>query len=403
MSHSSTKPLSIYDIAIIGGGIAGAGIALEASKKNLKVILFEKSTFGSGTSSKSSKLIHGGLRYLEVAWSALLKWNFLECWKNFRFVCLALRETHTLAREWPNLIKDIELLMPIYRHQGRSKWSVFFGTWLYGVLSRFSGGQHATRRLDSPEKILEIEPGLARDGLLGGVLVWDHTTDDLALVRTVIAHAVKAGAEAYENRPVIRYHRDRRTGIYDIDTTSGTFHARKLINASGAWVDQMRAQGTGHKSEMITPVAGSHIETKPFCRHSTILQAADGRLFFVINREKTARIGTTERIEKNPDRVAVTQEEITYLLNGVRSFFPQTAPRTEDIISVDAGIRPLAKPKRSASLSQISREHEFVRDEMGCVHILGVKLTDYRRAAQELIKKLSSDPGDIRLKKKSKS
>lgn len=399
MPASTPTETPVYDIAVIGGGIAGAGIALEASKQNLKVILFEKNTFGSGTSSKSSKLIHGGLRYLEVAWSALLKLNFFGFWKNFRFVFLALRETHTLAREWPELIKDIELLMPIYRHQGRNKGSIFFGTWLYGFLSRLSGGNRATRLLPNAEKVLEFEPGLSPDGLLGGVIVWDHVTDDLALVRAIIRKAAQLGTSLHENNPVIRYHRDRQSGIFEVETTCGFFYARKLINATGAWVDQLRAQGTGRKSEMIVPVAGAHIETKPFCRYSSILQANDGRLFFVINRGKSARIGTTERIERNPDQVAVTQDEITYLLKGVASFFPKSSPRPEDILSVDAGIRPLAKPARTVSLNQISREHEFVKDEMGCMHVLGVKLTDHRRAARELLKKLHSDPGHIGLQK----
>ncbi len=401
MPASKTAESPLYEIAIMGGGIAGAGIALEASNQNQKVILFEKNTFGSGTSSKSSKLIHGGLRYLEVAWSALLKFNLFEFWKNFRFVFLALRETHTLARQWPELIKDIELLMPIYRNQGRSKWSIFFGTWLYGFLSQLSGGRHATRCLTNADKVLELEPGLSSNGLLGGVIVWDHMTDDLALVHAVIQKAKQSGAEAHENNPVIRYHRDRQSGIFEIETTCGFFYARKLINATGAWVDQLRAQGTGRKSEMIIPVAGAHIETKPFCRYSSILQAEDGRLFFVINRGKSARIGTTERIEKNPDQVAVTQDEITYLLKGVESFFPKSGPRAEDILSVDAGIRPLAKPARTVSLNQISREHEFIKDEMGCIHVLGVKLTDHRRAARELLEKLHSDPGHIGFQKKS--
>lgn len=399
----ASKPAEsfIYDIAIIGGGIAGASIAREASRQGLKVILFEKNTFGSGTSSKSSKLIHGGLRYLETAWSALLRGNAIEFWKNFRFVFLALRETHALAREWPNLIHEIELLMPIYQNQGRSKNAVFFGTWLYGFLSRLAGGKHSTRCLKNAQEVLKREPGLDAKGLLGAALVWDHTTDDLALVQALINQARQLGAQTHERIPVLRYHRDRQTKIFDIETPEGFYYSKQLINASGAWVDQMRAQGTGQKSEMIVPVAGAHIEVKPFCNYSSILQAGDGRIFFIINRCGTARIGTTERLETNPDHVAASNEEVLYLLKGVKEFFPKFDTQPETILRADAGIRPLAKPAKATSMSKISREHQFVADEMGCMHILGVKLTDHRRAASELLKRLQSNPRHIGLQEKS--
>lgn len=385
---SPSKATTLYDIAIIGGGIAGTAVALEACQKNLKTILFEKNTVGSGTSSKSSKLIHGGLRYLEIAWSALLAGRLTEFWKNLRFVFLALRETHTLARQWPDLIDDIELLMPIYSHQKRNRWSVFFGTWLYGFLSFLSGGKHFTRIVFSAESVLKLEPGLEKQGLLGAVIVWDHTTDDLALVKRLAETAQNCGAVILEQTSVQTYRKLESEACFEVVTPDSVYQARKVINAGGAWVDQIRQSASPTLNKMIVPVAGSHIEVPLFCQYSCILQAGDGRIFFTINRNQRSRVGTTERIEQNPDQVQATEEEIDYLIEGVRSFFPQTAPSKTDILTTDAGIRPLAKPERQTNPNAISREHQFVTDELGVIHVLGVKLTDHRRAAQELLKKI---------------
>jgi len=381
-----------YDIAIIGGGIAGAAIAREATLQGKKVILFEKSTFGSGTSSKSSKLIHGGLRYLEVAWSALLSGCLGEFWKNLRFVYLALKETQILAKSWPDLIQEIELLMPIYKHHGRSKFSVFFGTWLYGFLAQCGGGKKGTRILGSAEEVLKLEPGLQSNGLLGGVIVQDHTTNDLALVHRILQDARSRGADALEHAEVSHYHFQKHADLFEIrveiNQVDKIFYAKHLVNASGAWVDRVRQMAGGIKSQMIAPIAGAHVEVQKFSRYSTILQAEDHRLFFVINRGERARIGTTERVETNPDQVEVTAAEIRYLLSSVKRFFPGAQLGPSQILSADAGIRPLARPKQASSANEISREHQFVWDERGAVHVLGVKLTDHRRAAVELLHKI---------------
>ena len=388
-----SPPPPVFDIAIIGGGIAGAAIAHESALRGLSVVLFEKNKFGSGTSSKSSKLIHGGLRYLEVAWSAFWAGHFTDFWKNLRFVFLALKETHALAKQWPEIITEIELLMPIYKNQGRSRFSVFFGTWLYGILSQIGGGKKGTRILRSAKKALEAEPGLNPLGLLGAVIVQDHTTNDLDLVRKVIRASVESGAQVFEDATVTRYHFSPVGELFEVDVKiprkTQTFYARKVINATGAWVDQVRENAGGiKKSEMIVPLAGSHVEVPFFSNYSTILQAEDKRIFFVINRDKRARIGTTERLEKNPDQVKTTEEEVGYLLSSVKKFFPAAKLVQSQILSMDAGIRALAKPRRPVSMSQISREHEFIFDPDGAIHVLGVKLTDHRRAAKELLDKL---------------
>ncbi len=392
MISSHQKKTVVYDIAIIGGGITGAAIARESRLHDLSVVLFEKNTFGSGTSSKSSKLIHGGLRYLETAWSSLLSGHLGEFWKNLRFVFLALKETHGLARQWPHLITEIELLMPIYKTQGQSRFSIFFGTWFYGFLAQCGGAKKGTRILGSAEEVLRLEPGLNPKGLVGGVIVQDHTTDDLALVKQIAEDARIQGAQMFERTPVTRYHFDNLSKQFVIealiDGSPEVFHAKHLVNASGAWVDKVRQKAGGIKSDLIVPIAGAHVEIPPFTNYSAILQAEDKRIFFVINRKNCARIGTTERLEPNPDEVKATQEEIGYLLSSVKKFFPEAKLTQSEILSTDAGIRPLAKPRHTVSAHEISREHEFVFDPDGAVHVLGVKLTDHRRAANELLKVL---------------
>ena len=154
--------------------------------------------------------------------------------------------------------------------------------------------------------------------------------------------------------------------------------SRLLIDARGPWID----------GGFIVPVAGAHITLKKFTDFSLILEAEDGRLFFVINQNDKARVGTTERIDPDPDKVQATDEDINYLLLNLKKYFPGTNFGKNHILSADAGIRPLAKPGRELAPHHISREHEFVTDASGVIHVLGVKLTDHRRAAEILMKKI---------------
>ncbi len=392
MTLNSSK---IYDLGIIGGGIAGAGIARDAALRGASVVLLEKNSFGSGTSSKSSKLIHGGLRYLEIAWKELCAGRVEGFWENLRFVFLALRETHRLQVLAPKLIRPIPLIVPIYKNGKRRPLSVYFGTYLYGILARINGNPHLSKILNSKESVLKLLPELNPEGLLGGVIVWDHTTDDQALVKAIINSAVKSGAAAFEHAEVQTYIKKTDGMTYEIAAEINgerqLFRCRKIINASGPWADQVRRSAAPQSDQMLMPIAGAHIEIKKFSNYSAILEAEDGRLFFMINRGERARIGTTERICETPDQVSATEKEIKYLLGSLNKFFPGKNFKDSDILCSDAGIRPLVKPKRDVSANQISREHEFVKDELGAVHVLGVKLTDHRRAAEELLNQLAPE------------
>lgn len=382
----------IYDLAIIGGGIAGAGIARDAALRGLSVILLEKNTFGSGTSSKSSKLIHGGIRYLELAWKSCLHGEFSEAWKNFRFVFTSLKESAVLEKIAPDLVKPIELMIPVYKTDDRNVFSIYAGALFYGLLGILSGNLRTPRLLLGPKAVLRELPNLSPKNLAGGVVIWDHWTDDEKLVRTTIESACRAGAEAHEHTCVKGYHVEPADKTYRI--TLGEEHgkkeirARKLVNASGPWVDHVRHQNHEKREHMIEPIAGCHVMLKKFTDHSAILRTDDKRIFFVINLGDRARVGTTERFCPYPDKVKALDEEIEYLLCALEKYFPENPFTMDDVLSKDAGVRPLAKPPIGKPAYAIPREHEIRTGENGVLHVLGVKLTDHRRAAEDVMQHL---------------
>ncbi len=169
---------------------------------------------------------------------------------------------------------------------------------------------------------------------------------------------------------------------------SQRYAARKIINASGPWVDNVRQMIHERHEDFIAPVAGSHLNFKKFTDHSAILQAEDNRVFFVINMNDISRVGTTERPHTDPDKVEPSADEVDYLLRALKKYFPGQNLTAADIVSRDAGIRPLARPKNNASPNMIPREHEVRISPKGIVHVLGVKLTDHRRAAEEIVDSL---------------
>ncbi len=380
MNNDST--LEIFDVAVIGGGIAGAAVAREAALQKKRVILFEKNTFGSGTSSKSSKLIHGGLRYLEIAWDALLRGRFGEFWKNFKFVFHALAECRALSTELPELVTPLPLVIPIYQGDRRGRFVVFSGVFLYFLLALFSGKAKWPRFFWTQKSALQVLPDLEPRGLVGGVLIWDHLTDDQALVQKTIAIARQNGATCFEQTLVARniFLKDKNCFEIEIqrEGTTQIIYSKKIVDASGAWMG----------SSYVLPIAGSHLNFKKFIPVSTILQARDGRIFFGINFKDFTRVGTTEWPCKTPDEVTVPETDIAYLLESLQRYFPSKQLKRSDIVSMDAGIRPLALYGDPKNPTALSREHEIRIDAEGILHLVGVKLTDHRRAARETLDQL---------------
>lgn len=383
----------VYDIAIIGGGIAGAAIARDAALRGIRTILFEAKSFGSGTSSKSSKLIHGGIRYLEISWSALCRGAFGEAWKNFRFVFHSLRECAALEKIAPELVQPIPIVIPVYRGDPRPPVLVYLGAMLYSLLSIFAGRGRLASIFWSKSSILKKIPELKEEGLLGGIQIWDHLTDDLKLVRSTIASADIHGARCFEHAKVTGFEYDFDKNLYTVHVSGAPqkkYVAHKLLNATGPWVDKTRElmQDKEYGENWIEPVAGAHITLKRFLPVSALLQAGDGRVFFVINRGDQARVGTTEWDCPDPDEVKPRKEDVDYLLASLGKYFPGKNFTLADVLSSDAAVRPLAKPARNQRANEISREHEIRVDHAGVIHVLGVKLTDHRRAAEEIVDEL---------------
>ncbi len=396
---------TIHDIAIIGGGIAGAGIARDAALRGLSVAVFEKGAFASGASSKSSKLIHGGIRYLESAWQALKRGDPAEAWKDFHFVFVSLRESRVLAHVAPGLVQPMALVIPLFKNSGRGRLMVFAGTFLYFLMAILSGSARWPRFLWTKHSVLEILPGLKEQGLVGGVMIWDHTTDDAGLVRATLASAVKNGAVTLQDAKVEGFTYDAKRRLYEIsvrrDGVLRSVLARKLINASGPWIDKLRSEWRKNTGDYLLPVAGSHICFKKFLPYSVILQAADRRPFFVINQGEVSRVGTTERLFSDPDAVAPTEGDVDYLLRALKDHFPRLTLTQSDVLSSDAGIRPLARPKIMREFGRISREHEIRQDASGVTHVIGVKLTDHRRAAEQIVDALMPELWRKGIKKKT--
>lgn len=382
----------ILDLGIIGGGISGAAIARDASLRGVSVALFEKNEFGSGASSKSSKLIHGGVRYLELAWNAFKHREFDEAWKNFRFVFVSLRESRILRRIAPTLVEPLPLIVPIYRSDRRKPWMVYSGVLLYFILGLLAGGAKFPKIYGRKKSILKALPGLNPEGLLGAIRLSDYWVDDKALVLAIMESAKKNGALCSEKMAVTRYEHEEASNTYQVRVRQNgkerDLRVRKLVNASGPWIDKTRELGNEKGHDLILPVAGSHITLNAFLPCSVLLQARDGRFFFVINHKQTARVGTTERLVTSVDSVKPTEEEIDYLLSSLKRYFPKKDFTRKDILSQDAGVRPLSVPASSRDPNEIAREHEIRVSPSGCIHMIGVKLTDHRRAAEEVVNRL---------------
>ncbi|PIU40668.1 MAG: hypothetical protein COT00_00490 [Candidatus Omnitrophica bacterium CG07_land_8_20_14_0_80_50_8] len=402
IDHSDT----LYDIAIIGGGIAGTAIARDAALRGLSVVLLEKKLFGSGASGKSSKLIHGGIRYLELFWNELKRGHFSAANRSIGFVFSSLREERILRKIAPELIRPLSLIIPIYKHGRRKPLSIYFGVCLYTLLGLFSGNFCLPRLFFEKKSLLTALPGLRPEGLCGGVLIWDSRTDDAALVRATAASAKKNGALCFENAEVASFEHDKARERYAVsawmpDGDTHRFFAKKLINASGPWIDKVRSLRGKLSDRYILPIAGSHIEIRKFLPNSVIFQASDGRIFFVINHGEIARIGTTEWPCPDPDKVAVPEKDIDYLLSSLSRYFLTRTFTREDILTADAGVRPLSANSGASDPNAISREHEVRIDAEGVVHVIGVKLTDHRRAAEDAVNRVL--PGLMRpgLRKRS--
>lgn len=366
-----------YDLVVIGGGATGTGIALDAASRGLKTVLVEMRDFASGTSSKSTKLIHGGLRYLKQLDVGLVRETGTE-----RAV------VHRLA---PHLVLPEKMLMPLIEGGTYGKWATSFGLWVYDVLAGVKGDDR--RRMLSKKKTLALEPLLDEKGLKGGGYYAEYRTDDARLTIELIKTAVNHGAVALNYCKVDQfiYQNEMVSGVKCIDQLSGEefiIQSKKVVSAGGPWVDKIRKRDGKVEGKRLHLTKGVHIvfphEKFPL-KHTTYFDGPDGRMIFAIPRGRVTYVGTTDTTYKGDlNRVVVTKEDAVYILRAIGHGFPTVKVTEEDMISNWAGLRPLIH-EDGKSPSELSRKDEIFVSEKGLISIAGGKLTGYRKMAQRIV------------------
>ncbi len=371
-------PAERFDLLVIGGGITGAGIALDAAARGLKVLLLEKTDFAAGTSSKSTKLIHGGLRYLKQ----------LE-FKLVREVGQERAIVHHLA---PHLVKAEKMLLPIFRDGTFGKHSTAFGLWLYDRLAGVRPEDR--RRMFDRRTTLAQEPLLHPDGLRGGGFYAEYRTDDARLTIELVKAAVRLGAGCLNYAEVLsfRYQSDGTVqGVDFRDITDGSLHAvdaTHIVSAAGPWVDRLREKDGSREGKQIFLSKGVHLvvarERLPI-KQAVYFDVADGRMLFAIPRHRTTYIGTTDTpYDGDPDQVFADADDVAYLLAGTNRMFPSVRLTPADVESTWAGLRPLIY-EAGKSAGEMSRKDEIFQSPTGLISIAGGKLTGYRKMAARVV------------------
>lgn len=366
------------DVVVIGGGITGAGIALDAASRGLSVGLLEKADFGGGTSSKSTKLIHGGLRYLKQG--------------DINLVREVGRERAVLHRNAPHLVIPERMLLPIVRGGTYGRLASSFGLWLYDWLAGVR--RHERRSMLDPAKTLQAEPLLRGDGLLGGGLYYEYRTDDARLTIEVLKTAVQYGAVCVNYAEVEELTYDaagKVCGVVVHDKLSGerqVVAATMVVNAAGPWVDHVRTLDHSLYGKRLHHTKGVHIvlphERLPI-QQSVYFDVPDGRMVFAIPRFDVTYVGTTDTDYHGPlDHVYATTSDVEYLLNAVNHMFPTVRLQREDVVSTWAGVRPLIH-EDGKSASELSRRDEVIHSESGLITMAGGKLTGYRKMAERIV------------------
>jgi glycerol-3-phosphate dehydrogenase len=370
----------VFDVLVIGGGVTGCAIARDAALRGLSVALVEKSDFASGTSSRSSRLIHGGVRYLEHG--------------HVHLVFESSAERQRLLRLAPHLVRPLAFTWPVYAGARIPRWKLGAGLLLYDALSLFRNVERHKRL--SRSAVLAREPRLRSEGLVGGAQYFDAATNDARLTLANAMGAAEAGAVVlnHAGAETLVKTQGRISGATIRDEIQQTLidaRARVVVNATGPWSDGVRAMDAPTDNSWGTTRGskGAHIAVprERIGNHDalTLLSPTDQRVFFVLPAEQHAIIGTTDTYSsESPDEVRATNEDVRYLLDAANTFFPQAGLRDEDVVSAWAGIRPLL-PAASETPGAVTREHAVTTSDSGLVTITGGKLTTYRVMAHDVV------------------
>ncbi|MDQ3139010.1 MAG: glycerol-3-phosphate dehydrogenase/oxidase [Gemmatimonadota bacterium] len=367
------------DLLVIGGGITGAGVARDAAMRGMRTVLVEQQDFGAGTSSRSSRLVHGGLRYLETG--------------DLKLVLEANRERRTLLRIAPHLVWPLAFVFPLHRGDRIALWRLAAGMWLYDALALFRNVQ--THRMLGKRALLEAEPMLRERGLLGGARFFDAQCDDARLTLATVRSAVHHGAlvanytavralERTAGRVVGAQLEDRLTGARAV------LRASVVVNATGPWADKLRVLEDGGAVPLLQPTKGVHIvvDRSRLDHRAAIIFTSpiDGRVLFILPWGQLSYIGTTDTdTTEPPDRLTVSADDIVYLLRSANARFPNARLSVEDVRASWAGLRPMVADKERKAASSRSREHAIVYGAGGMITVVGGKLTTYRSMAAEVV------------------
>jgi glycerol-3-phosphate dehydrogenase len=366
------------DLIVIGGGITGAGILRDAANRDLKVLMLEKGDFASGTSSWSSKLVHGGLRYIAQYHFGLTRESCLE--------------RDLLVKHNPNLVRPLSSLFPAYKGSKEPLWKVRLGLGLYSALSNF----RKTSRFDTLNKRQTLEncPDLNADNLQGSGHYYDAQVDDARLVLETIKNARDMGAEAVNYAKVCNINHTDKGKIKSVtvsDSITGKeykIRASVIINSTGPHVEKVRSLDHQIEHPEIRPAKGVHlvipsdrIQSKSFVS----FKSDDNRHLFYIPWGDVALLGTTDTFSKEIDNPTVSQKDVDYILAATNKAFPNAQLTEKDICSVYAGVRPLVQSDEEKTPSNaISREHKVWIDPSGLISVSGGKLTTFRQMGKEV-------------------
>ncbi|TXD52791.1 MULTISPECIES: glycerol-3-phosphate dehydrogenase/oxidase [unclassified Polaribacter] len=366
-----------FDVLIIGGGITGAGIALDAASRGMKVALIEKNDFASGTSSKSTKLIHGGLRYLKQFDFWLVKEVGTE-----RAI------VHNLA---PHLVIPEKMILPLIDGGTYGSWLTSIGLKVYDILASVEGEDK--RKMLNKEEALEKEPLLPKSILNGAGYYAEYRTDDARLTIEILKTAVDYEAKIinYTEATAFIYEDNRVAGAKVKEVISGdefTIKAKYVVNACGPWVDELRQMNHSKTGKRLHLTKGVHLVVaydKLPVKQSVYFDVPDGRMMFAIPRGKVTYFGTTDtNYQEDKDHVNTSLVDATYLIAAVNNMFTDITISLEDIQSSWAGLRPLIH-EEGKSASELSRKDEIFVSDSELISIAGGKLTGYRKMAERIV------------------
>lgn len=384
-----------FDLLVIGGGITGCGIALDAALRGMKVALIEKNDFASGTSSRSTKLIHGGLRYLKQF--------------EVKLVHDVGSERAVVHRNARHIVIPEKMLLPIVEDGSLGKNSSSLGLLVYDLLAGVKKDER--RKMLNKHETIKAEPLLTTNKLVGGGLYFEYRTDDSRLT-------IEIAKSAFANRATLLNYTESKSFIYDnakqivgvkaldkISNAEFEIHATTVVNACGPWVDLLRKEDNSLKGKRLLLTKGVHLVfpyDKLPLQQAAYFDVGDGRMIFAIPRNHITYVGTTDTVyNQSIDKPQCNKEDADYLLKAVNKIFSTVNLKQADIVSSWAGLRPLIY-EDGKSASEVSRKDEVMISPSGLISIAGGKLTGYRLMASKIVdlvaKRLNKDFGSCKTK-----